>query len=74
MNMKCIPVGLSHCNFEIACNHSITKLIMGKTESNVERGKPDKYCNCPCEKQCYFELLVIALQGDQIEIGLNCIL
>lgn len=36
--MKWILAGLSHCNFGIVCDHSIPKLIMGNTESNVGRG------------------------------------
>lgn len=61
MCIKWILVELSHCNFGVAYNHSITKLIIGSTESNVETGKQDKCCNSSCERQCYFELLVGAV-------------
>lgn len=47
---------------------------MGKTQSYRERRKQGKYRNSPCEKQCYFELLVVEVQEDQIERDLNYIL
>lgn len=47
---------------------------MGSTESNVGRGKLDKYCNSLREKQCYLELLVVAVYRDQIEMDLNYIM
>ena len=74
LNWTDIPVGLSHCSSGIVCNLIITKLIMGYTESSVERGNLDKCCNSPCEKQHYLELWVVALYRDQIEMNLNCIL
>lgn len=40
----------------------------------MERGKQDQYCNSPHETGCYFELLVVAVYGDPIEMNLNSIL